>query len=179
NPKQFVLGGMDNWVGNQTDVGRADDPLRFDPSLDNSNILFTEFVTNMRGYNYNKMSGENVLLGNFELRLPIFKYIFGNRIRSSFFNNLQLVGFYDIGTAWTGVSPFNRQNSVNTRIIGSGQSVFTALVNDFKNPWLQGYGAGLRTIVFGYYVKFDVGMPVEDFIVGPEPKYYLTIGYDF
>ncbi|TAE75451.1 MAG: hypothetical protein EAZ85_02485 [Bacteroidetes bacterium] len=179
SPKNFLLGGMDNWVFNQKDAGRAADPLQVAANLDNSDLLFVEFVTNMRGYNYNKMSGENVILGNFELRLPIFKYIFGNRIRSSFFNNLQLVGFYDIGTAWTGISPFEKQNSINTRIVGTNQSVFTALVNDFKNPWLQGYGAGLRTIIFGYYAKFDVGMPVEDFIVGPEPKYYLTIGYDF
>ncbi len=179
SPKNFLLGGMDNWVFNQKETGRANDPLAIASNLDNSNLLFTEFVTNMRGYNYNKMSGENVILGNFELRLPIFKYIFGNRIRSGFLNNLQLVGFYDIGTAWTGISPFQKQNSINTRTIGTNQSVFTALVNDFKNPWLQGYGAGLRTIVFGYYAKFDVGMPVEDFIVGPEPKYYLTIGYDF
>jgi Tol biopolymer transport system component len=178
NPKNFLLGGMDNWLFNDRDNGgRVQNPLGVAANIDNSDLLFVEFVTNMRGYNYNKMAGENVLLGNFELRLPIFKYLFGNRIKSSFFSNLQLVGFYDIGTAWTGISPFERQNSLNTRIINT--TPFNAVVNDFKNPWLQGYGAGLRTIIFGYYTKFDVALPIEDFISAPEPKYYFTIGYDF
>ena len=82
-----------------------------------------------------------------------------------------------MGSAWTGESPFERRNSP-TRLVQSGNS-FTALVNDFKSPWLIGYGAGLRTVMLGYYVKLDVAWAVEDFISNQVPKAYLTFGYDF
>jgi Tol biopolymer transport system component len=145
----------------------------------NENVVFNEFVTNLRGFDYNKISGQNVFVANLELRFPIIKYLFGKRVNSNFFKNLQVVGFYDIGSAWTGLSPFNKENSQNTRIIGTDNSPFTARVNDFKNPWLVGYGFGARTIILGYYIKMDVAWAVEDFIVADKPRFYFTFGYDF
>lgn len=179
-PKNFLLGGMDNWLFNQTDDGGGDvNPLATAFNQDNSDLLFTEFVTNLRGFNYNKIAGENFFLANLELRFPIIKYLFGKRVNSNFLKNLQLVGFYDVGSAWTGISPFNRENSINTRNIFQPGAPFTATVNDFKNPWLAGYGAGLRTVLLGYYLKLDVAWGIEDFIVADKPKFYLTFGYDF
>ncbi len=179
-PKNFLLGGMDNWLFNSTDDGGGEfNPLTTDLIIDNSDLLFNEFVTNLRGFDYNKVSGQNFFLVNLELRLPIIKYLFGKRVNSNFLKNFQVVGFYDIGTAWTGVSPFNRENSLNTRFVGNQQSPFTATVNDFKNPWLAGYGVGLRTVLLGYYLKLDMAWGVEDFNVADNPKFYLTFGYDF
>ena len=43
--------------------------------------------TTLRGYDDDRYHGEDMLLGNFELRLPVDK-------------NFSLVGFYDIGRAW-------------------------------------------------------------------------------
>lgn len=177
-PKDFMLGGMDNWAFNSLDNGGRYNPIKPFLSSINPNIPFNEFVTNLRGFNYNKMAGENVFLMNLELRLPIFKYLFGKRINSAFFQNFQMVGFYDFGAAWTGISPFNRENSLNIRNVGNPDTPFEAVVNDFKNPWLAGYGVGLRTVLLGYYVKLDAAWGVEDFIVS-DPKFYLTFGYDF
>jgi hypothetical protein len=91
---------------------------------------------------------------------------------------LQLVAFTDIGAAWTGKGPFSRQNSLNTIIRGGNGNPFEASVTNFKNPFLSGHGAGVRTLLLGYYVKFDVAWGVEDFVPSG-PKYYLTFGYDF
>ena len=176
NPKSFTVGGMDNWIFNKTEGGS---PLEREPLFDNSNLLFVEFVTNLRGYNYNKVSGQNYFLSNLELRFPIIKYLFGKRINSNFLQNLQLVGFYDVGSAWTGISPFNRESALNTRKIGHSETTFEAIVQDFKNRWLAGYGVGIRTVLLGYYLKGDLAWAVEDFIVAPKPKFYLTFGYDF
>ncbi len=186
-PKNFLVGGMDNWLFNRTDGGGVDpSPLATAATasdgattiqIDNSDILFHEFVTNLRGFNYNKIAGDNYLLANIEIRFPIIKYLFGKRINSNFLKNLQLIGFYDVGTAWTGVSPFRRSNNINTRNIS--RQTFDITVNNFKNPFLQGYGAGLRTVLLGYYLKLDVAWGVEDFNVADSPKFYLTFGYDF
>jgi len=89
-----------------------------------------------------------------------------------------LVGFTDVGTAWSGKGPFNRQNNLNTEIIGGGNLPFLATVTNFKNPFLIGYGLGVRTMLFGYYVKFDYAWGLENKVVN-KPIPYLTLGYDF
>ncbi len=177
DPKDFLLGGMSNWLFNNTDnQNNEGDPL-FDPvDEDNSNILFVEYVTNMRGFDYNKFSGNNALLFNAEIRFPVVKFFNSGPIASNFFRNLLLIGFYDLGSAWTGNSPLADENSLNTEIIEAGN--FKAKINNFGSAWLASYGTGIRTILLGYYLKFDVAWPIEDFEVG-SPKFYLTLGYDF
>lgn len=180
NPKRYLLGGMDNWIFNQTDNGGDNDPLAVASSdQNNSNLLFLQFVTSMRGFNYNKLSGTNYMLGNFELRLPIVKYLFGKRITSNFFKNLQFVGFFDVGSAWTGPSPLNEENSLNTRTVGAPQNPFQAVVTDFKDPFISSYGLGVRTMLLGYYAKLDVAWGIENSIVAEKPKFYVTFGNDF
>ena len=176
-PKDFLLGGMSNWLFNDTDnENNEGDPL-YDPiDEDNSDILFVEYVTNMRGFDYNKFSGNNALLFNAELRFPVIRFFNSGPIASNFFRNLQLIGFYDLGSAWTGNSPLADENSLNTELIEAGN--FKARINNFGSAWLASYGTGIRTVLLGYYLKFDVAWPIEDFEVG-SPKFYLTLGYDF
>lgn len=173
--KNFLLGGMDNWLFNKID-NIEKTPFAQNVDVDNSDLLFTEFVTNLRGFNYAKMIGQTYIVANAELRFPIFKYLFGQRVNSNFLKNFQLVGFYDVGSAWTGLSPFENATAP-IRIIESNS--IRASVNDFKSPWLMSYGAGLRTVMFGYYIKLDMAWGVEDFIRNEKPKLHLTLGYDF
>lgn len=178
NPQSYLLGGMDNWFFNKTNTDGSDNPLNVAGNVDNSHLLFVEYVTSLRGFDYSTFYGTNSMLFNAELRIPIVQYLVRGPISSNFFKNLQLVGFYDLGSAWTGPSPFNRENSVNTDIIKNPGSPFQAEIKNFKNPWLMGYGAGLRTVMLGYYMKFDLGWPIVDYNVG-KPKFYVTLGYDF
>jgi Tol biopolymer transport system component len=184
SPKTFALGGMDNWLLNRVDGGAqlATNFVAYFPDqsfgFGNEDIIFSEFVTNLRGYNLAKIMGENVTVANFELRFPIIKYLFGKRLNSNFFNNMQLVSFFDIGTAWTDVSPFNTRNNQNPRQLDSPRG-FEIIVNDFKNPWLAGYGAGFRTVMLGYYLKLDLAWAIEDNVIADKPKLYISFGYDF
>ena len=102
-----------------------------------------------------------------------------SKVNSNFWKNFQLVGFYDIGSAWTGLSPFESGSAPPRIVTNNAQPPLIAIVNDFKSPWLVGYGAGVRTVLWGYYLKFDVAWGVEDFITNEKPKGYLTFGYDF
>ena len=175
---RFLLGGVDNWINKDTqeDTEGGVNPLDVFDQNNNSDLLFVKYVTNLRGFDYNEFNGTNALLFNAELRLPIVKYLHSGPISSNFFRNLQFIGFYDIGSAWEGNSPFARENSLNTQIIT--ESSFEVTVNNFKNPWLMSYGAGVRTVLLGYYLRFDVAWPVEDYDVG-SPKYHFSLGYDF
>ncbi|MEK6481115.1 translocation protein TolB [Catalinimonas sp. 4WD22] len=177
NAQKYLLGGMSNWLFFNTDRQEENDPLAIERNVDNSNILFTQF-TDLRGFNYNKFNGTDVLTFTAELRLPIIRFFHRGPIASNFFRNLEFVGFYDIGSSWTGTSPFSEKNSLNTEVIEDG-GPFRAEISNFKNPWLMSYGAGVRTVLLGYYLKFDMAYPIEDGIIGEKPKFYLTLGYDF
>lgn len=175
--KNFLFGGVDNWFFNRFEEGGIVTPSnRLSSIEDRSDLLFTQFATNMRGFNYNKLRGNQFLLFNLELRLPLIRYLYKGPITSGFFKNLQLVAFTDIGTAWSGVSPFDRNNSFNNRRIQDG--AFTADVLNYRNPFLQGQGFGVRTLVFGYYLKFDLAWGIEDYQIN-RPAAYLSLGYDF
>lgn len=179
-PKQSILGGMDNWIPFSTvrEQRSAENPLN--PSnQDYRNVFFTDFVTPLRGFRTNKLSGESYMLFNAEVRWPLFKFLHRGPLTSNFLRNFQLIAFTDIGTAWTGSGPFSRQNSLNTEIVNpGGGSPWYAVVNNFKNPYLIGYGTGVRTLFLGYYVKGDLAWGVEDKSV-QKPIFHVTLGYDF
>ncbi len=178
NPQKYLLGGMDNWLFNSTNNTGTGDPLVSKSGVDNSDILYAQYVTSLRGFNYNTFNGENTMLFNAELRIPLIRYLKRGPIASNFLKNLQFTTFYDIGSAWTGSSPFATENSVNTEILDPAGSPFKARIQNFKNPWLSSYGFGIRTLLLGYYMKLDMAYPIEDYVV-KDPKFYFTLGYDF
>ncbi|PIB36830.1 hypothetical protein BFP72_16190 [Reichenbachiella sp. 5M10] len=177
-PMTYMLGGMDNWMFNDKDnTNQPSSPLYFSNYKDNSDILFAEFV-NLRGFNFNRFNGDNVLTANAELRFPVIKYFTRGTIKSNFLRNLQFIGFYDIGSAWTGLSPFNEDNTVDTKLVKEPGSPFEAIIKTSRNPWLQSYGFGVRTVIFGYYLRFDMAKPIEDYHQ-KDMKFYFSLGYDF
>lgn len=178
NAQKYLLGGLDNWLFNKTNISGPNDPLINEPLTNNSDQLFMQYITPLRGFDYNTFNGTNALLANFELRLPIVRYFVRGPITSNFFRNLLFVGFYDIGSSWSGKSPFATENSVNTQLIKNPGSPFQARIQTFKNPWLSSYGFGLRTVLLGYYMKFDLAYPINDYNVG-DPRFFVSLGYDF
>ncbi|MGA0559038.1 hypothetical protein ACO2Q8_20440 [Larkinella sp. VNQ87] len=179
-PKKSTLGGMENWIGISEGVkeDRANNPLLMPANRDNRDVFFLDLAAPLRGFKLGKLTGTSHMLGNAEFRLPIIRYLSRGPVTSNFLRNFQLVGFSDIGTAWAGKGPFSRQNSLNTEVVGGNGDPFQATVTNFKNPFLIGYGAGARTMLFGYYVKFDYAWGLENNVVG-KPVAYLTLGYDF
>jgi hypothetical protein len=186
NSPYYMLGGVDNWVFRRVnepepgaEVTPEENPLALtsaESPIFNSNILFHEFVTGLRGFQLNEFSGKNVVLLSNELRVPLFRVLSNNAMSSNFARNFQLIGFYDIGTAWLGGSPWDQDNSINRQNIENDN--FKAVIRNYKNPWLSSVGLGLRTTVLGYYVRLDYAYPIEDYIV-QDPNLSLSIGYDF
>ncbi len=179
SPKKFLLGGMNNWLFNKTQLARNDaegSPNPLGVRAETQDILFVEYATNLRGFDYATLFGNSVMLMNAELRIPLIRALTNGPIASNFFRNLQFTAFYDIGTSWSGEAPFSSETSVSYDVIENGP--FRARIKNYINPWLYSYGVGARTVVFSYYVKFDLAWPVENYQVG-EPRAYLTLGFDF
>lgn len=170
----FLLGGMDNWMFSNRIASST--PYFPEVSKENNELYFSEFVTSVRGFDFNTFHGTDVLLFNLELRLPVAGFFSNAPVRSTFLRNLQFVGFLDVGSAWTGASPFSSDNNISTVV--RGDNVFQAEIKTFRSPWLTGYGTGLRSVMFGYYMKFDLAWPIEDNRAGSS-KFYVSLGHDF
>ncbi len=176
SPKYAFIGGAENTLNRK--IQPASGQIPGVPG-DLRDLLFYNFPGNLRGFDFAKLYGNNFLLFNLELRLNLAQYFPSNSITSSFIKNLQFVLFDDIGTAWNGnKGPLSRQNSLNTEVIGGGSNPFYAEVTNFKNPFLMGYGIGVRTTILGFFVKADYGIGVENKETGTG-KLYLSLGHDF
>lgn len=177
SPKFSYLGGAENTVNRTIYDAQG---LLPGPAGDFRDILFYNFPGQLRGFDFARLFGNNFILSNFELRGHLAEYFPRSSMSSTFLRSLQMVAFYDIGTAWNGnKGPFSRQNSLNTILIGTdGISPFFAEVTNFKNPFLMGTGFGLRTTILGLFVKADYAVGKEDKEFS-KPKFYISIGKDF
>lgn len=160
NPQNYMAGGLPNWLLNTRQSHPGVNPLTFNNNYDNSSILFSEFVTNLRGYDYNEMFGASSLLFNTEMRFPVFQYLSKAPLSSTFLRNFIAIAFFDVGSAWTGPIPITAENAAN--VIRYRKNSFYADISNFRNPWLASYGYGIRTVLLGYYIKIDYANPIRD-----------------
>jgi Tol biopolymer transport system component len=176
SPKLYALGGMDNWFGQHINYEGIGNPFASVSGKYNENLIFTEFATNLRGFDYATLYGQNVVMSNIELRVPLVRALAGGPITSNFFRNMQIIGFYDVGTSWTGGPPFNETGSVRKREVVGGP--FSVQLNEYLNPWLYSYGVGMRSVMLGYYMKVDVAWAVENYQTHAA-RWMVTLGHDF
>jgi len=165
----YFLGGMENWI-----LSYYDDLV---PLPADDQYAYQVLVANMRGFGYNARNGSSYILSNNEIRIPLFQYILGNKIKNSILKNFQLTGFFDFGTAWRGFSPFSEDNPSNTRVIEVPPSIKIKL-KYYADPVIAGYGFGIRTSLFGYFFKLDYGWGIETRKI-QKPVLYFSMGYDF
>jgi len=164
----YYLGGVDNWLN---------------PQFDNSiNIVkpeqyqFQTLATNLRGFKQNIRNGNNFVVWNSELRLPLFKYLLNRPIRSDFIQNFQIIGFGDIGMAWYDKNPYSDENVLNKNVY-VGNPVTLTIYNQ-KEPIVGGYGFGLRSRLLGYFIRLDFAWGVDDKTIQKRMT-YLSFTTDF
>ncbi len=170
----YYLGGVDNWMGYLFNkYPMFDNSI---PVTPNVNYGFQALATNMRGFTQNVRNGNSFALINSELRWPVVRYFAGHPLRSNFLNSLQVVGFGDLGTAWSGSSPWSGNNGYDTDKITSGPVSVNLDAN--RNPIVTGLGAGMRAQVFGYFVRADWAWGIENGYLLPK-IFYLSFSLDF
>jgi len=164
----YYMGGVDNWLFPKF---MQETPIDY-----SQGYTYQTLATNMRGFNQNIRNGNSFALISSELRFPVFRYFFNRPLKFSFLNNFQVVGFTDIGTAWTGLTPWSSDNFLYTKIIKNSPLLINVKLQ--KEPIVGSYGAGLRGTLFGYFIRADYAWGVED---GQPNKgiFYLSLGLDF
>lgn len=165
----YYMGGVDNWIGAKFSNST---PIDYD-----QNYAYQTIATNMRGFKQNIRNGNNFVVINSELRFPVFSYLLNQPINMQFIRDFQVVAFGDIGTAWTGWNPYNLSNSLYTSHYQDGN--LNISVTEMKEPIVGGVGFGLRTTLFGYFIRGDMAWGIEDGKISKKPQFYLSFNLDF
>jgi hypothetical protein len=168
NKLLYYMGGVDNCLNPAFNTEYQIDYTQ--------NYAFQTLATSMRGFDQNVRSGNTFALLSSELRFPVFRYFLNKPLRSEFLNNFQIVGFTDLGSAWQGLNPLTEENTYYTRTINHPPLDITVQVQ--KDPLIAGYGFGLRSTLFGYFLRADWAWGIEDQVVQPQ-VFYISLSLDF
>jgi hypothetical protein len=172
-PVQYQLGGVDNWENSKNAAN----------STGGGNYGFMALETSLRGYNYMARLGNNFGVLSNEVRVPICNTFLHRPVQSPLLKNLQFVAFMDLGTAWKGFLP----SAEATEARYSYPQLGTQPSQPFGNVGLNftvpnasglavGYGAGIRTMLLGYFLRLDTAWNIDG---SKKPILYIALGTDF
>ncbi len=164
----YYIGGTDGWVTPKFDQDT--------PVPQNDNFAFKTIAPNLRGFNHNVRNGRSFLLGSAELRIPFLKYLSARELRSKFLRNIQIIGFFDVGSAWHGFLPSNENSPINQTTV-EGPRIVVSLDLD-KTLFAYSYGVGARINFLGYFVRGDYAWGNDSGVL-QSPKLHISLGTDF
>lgn len=167
----YYLGGVDNWMS--TGQGYFDQTIPVDKE---KNWAFQTVATNMRGFQQNIRNGNSFAVFNSELRWPVVRYIFNRPLNSDILDNFMIAGFFDLGSAWYGFDITNKDNFYRYDYVENGP--VSVRIDKRRDPIVAGYGFGLRTRIFGYYMRFDWAWGIENKQI-LDRVFYFSINLDF
>lgn len=172
----YYLGGTDNWLI----FNANDNPDRYfltknRPASDQT-YAFQTLAVNMRGFKQNVANGNNAMVINSEIRMPVISTFFNRPINNAFLRNFQLVQFIDLGTAWNG--KYNKLKRPTTNYGEDGNPLTVKIKLGGIGPFVGGYGFGVRSVLLGYFIRFDAAWQMNAFFRG-KPQYYVSLGLDF
>jgi len=170
NTQRFFLGGTDDWLFGQF-FNTSDFP--FERNL--SDFHYMQYITPVRGFQFNARNGSKYVFANAELRLPVGR-MFRSVLNSNPLYNVEIIPFFDFGTAWDEGNPLSQRNPIDTETLNAYPLSIT--VQTLKSPFVMGFGAGLRTMVLGYNIRADLGWGVEDYSL-LRPRLHLSLGKNF
>ncbi|HWB90527.1 MAG TPA: hypothetical protein VG605_01690 [Puia sp.] len=165
----YYLGGTDGWLFPKAYANQ--------PSTQDPDYAFQSLAVNLRGFKQNITHGNNDVVINSELRLPVFTTLFNKPINNAFLRNFQIIQFFDLGTAWNG-----RYNGIKRPVESyqsDGPNSFTVLLKAGGiGPFAGGYGFGCRSTLLGYFLRFDAGWQMNTFFQ-QKPVLNVSMGVDF
>jgi len=167
----YYVGGADNWFSPKFNDGNR-------PSPDNT-YTYQTLANPVRGFKQNIANGNNAVVLNSEIRVPVFTTFFNKPINNALLRNFQLVQFFDLGTAWNG--QFDKLERPQTTFIDANDPnnvVSVRLKAGGLGPFAGGYGFGARSTLLGYFLKVDAAWEMNGIFRG-KPMWYFGMGIDF
>ena len=176
----YYLGGVDGWLKFSDNI-KSDGTFRyFDGSENNrpdqqANYTYQALAVNLRGFIQNVANGNNAVVINSEIRVPVFSTFLNRPINNAFLRNFQIVQFADLGSAWNG--KFDKIERPTVHYSDAGL-VTVKIKSGGLGPFAGGYGFGARSTLLGYFLRFDVAWQMDGVFKG-KPRTYLAMGVDF
>lgn len=196
----YFLGGMLGWINQRW----SDNGIPLDRLAD---TFFTLPAVPLRGHEYNAIYGNKFALINTEFRFPLFAAVIPGAVPILPLYNITGAFFFDIGTAWgfninqSFIDPNTNQEQIIfenskdldlrlgeevSRFYDVNQGQFVAEPNEFTQEFtyidgdlLAGAGFGLRTIVFGLPLRYDMAWAYGRGGFQSNAVHYFSIGIDF
>jgi len=144
--------------------------------IPDGDFAYQTAATPMRGFVRNVRNGTSFAVANAEVRIPVFATLSPKKSLTPFMEHFQAVGFFDIGSAWTGQDPYSDENAFNSNTID--QYPVSVTVANNREPIIWDFGFGLRSQVLGYFVRADWGWGVDDGIL-LDRVFQLSLSTDF
>ncbi len=150
NPQKFFLGGVDGWINRYFSATTY-------PLTEPQDFAFYATGTPLRGFPYNQQIGTKYGLLNLALRFPFPIFVSGLPLA------LLSEAFFDAGTAWD-----NKVYLFQKKPDGGWTT----------KDLLMSTGIGLRTYLFGIYLKMDIAWTTT-IDTWAKPQYIFSLGEDF
>lgn len=180
----YYLGGVDGWLMFGDNIKPGSTRLRYfntknTPDNDQT-YAFQSLAVNVRGFIQNTANGNNAIVINSEFRVPVLSTFFDKTVNNKFLNDFQITQFMDLGTAWNGAYKGISRPTLTYTNVGGNIPGFVTVKQKLGGvgPFIGGYGFGVRSTLFGYFVKYDVAWPMNTFFKGRTVN-YLSLGLDF
>jgi hypothetical protein len=162
----YYLGGVDNWLAPKFNENNQPD--------NDATYAYQSLAVNLRGFKQNVANGNNAVVINSEIRVPVFSTFFNKPINNAFLRNFQIVQFFDLGSAWNGA--FDKLERPG--VVYGTPPVTVRLKAGGIGPFAGGYGFGARSTLLGYFLRFDAAWEMNTFF-GTKPMLYVAMGVDF
>ncbi|MDR2556779.1 MAG: outer membrane protein assembly factor, partial [Bacteroidales bacterium] len=165
----YYMGGVDSWM-----MAKFNREMKVN---DKMQYAYQTLATNMRGFAQNIRNGNTFAVINTELRFPAFQVLSRTPVSSSFWRSFMIVAFVDVGSAWSGLNPFSKENTYYKKTIEDGP--LTIELERNTSPFVVGFGAGLRAQLGGYSLRLDCAWGAADYMVSKNPSLYFSLATDF
>jgi hypothetical protein len=178
----YYLGGTDGWLmlGSNRVVRDGVEKERYfntsnKPALDET-YVYESLAVNLRGFTQNAANGNNSVVINSEIRVPVFSTFLNRPVNNAFLRNFQIVQFVDLGSAWNG--KYNQLSRPDITYSIPENPVTVIIKAPGVGPFLGSYGFGARTTLLGYFLRFDAGWQMNNFFKN-KPLMHFSLGFDF
>tara|TARA_R110000868_G_scaffold37111_4_gene131342 strand:- start:25411 stop:28731 length:3321 start_codon:yes stop_codon:yes gene_type:complete len=186
----YFLGGMQGWINQKW----SDNGIPLDRLAD---TFFTLPAVPLRGHEYNTIYGNKFALINTEFRFPLFAAVIPGALPILPLYNITGAFFFDIGTAWgfningdyldENGNPYVNSKDLDFRLgekklgylINPADNSLVPVTEYFDGDILAGSGFGLRTIVFGLPLRYDMAWAYGRGGFQKGAVHYFSIGIDF
>ena len=162
-----LMGGSQGWLSRQAFTN---------DQWDKMDMSLSPLITNtlpVRGVQAGQRIGNSYVYSQQNIALSPLSIFNGTVLESKFWQSIEIIGFFDFGTAFYGNTTAHFSNPYNQLIYKTPNYTITA--NTQNNPWLMGFGYGLEMSVWNipFRIERAWGKIGDDW---QSPRWLISLG---